>query len=636
MPYIKHETSSKGLHMLRYILISISFSILLGCSFQPRVEENYDTSSPAVSIAYPSSGQTTGKTIIVTGTAVDTSGIYAVYVTADGINYTNTINSLIGQSWSTTLTINTSGSKTIRAWAIDKLGNTSGTISVNITVDTNLPSISITYPLEGDVIYNTNFSITGIASATNSISSIQISTNGSSYFPVNISGNNWTNTNTFFPFGVNKIKARVITSDSKTNETPEINFTVRKSVWNVLVYLDADNNLEQFGIMDFNEMECVKGLGDGKINVLVLFDRITGYWTDTSDDWTGTRLYQVLYDPNELDDTIIRSKRVEGFINGVHLTTTGNNEELNMAESNTLKSFVEWAKTNYIADNTMVILWNHGDGWSTGPSPDMSIVPVSGSDVIVDNSFLTNTLYKGICQDQTSGGQIMPNSGVKLALYGKGIKVLGFDACLMGMLESVYEFRSLADYMIASPDEEPADGWEYNVWLYKFYNSSLTTEALVKSIIDSYGDRYSATPKTTLAAYKLSEVTNVKKAFEVYVTNLVNDLTNGRKSQHFSIITNSTEQYTGWYLHSDLWNLANNINLTGSTELKTAIENLVYYEWHNGAGNIFTGNPYSYGLSIYFGTGYPGSLSLSSNYTNNGGVFISNSYWKTYLTNMYN
>lgn len=64
-------------------------------------------------------------------------------------------------------------------------------------------------------------------------------------------------------------------------------------IWNFLIYMDGDNNLEKFAIQDFNEMEMA-GSSD-EVNVLVLFDRAPG-WDCSNGDWTNTHLYRVLKD----------------------------------------------------------------------------------------------------------------------------------------------------------------------------------------------------------------------------------------------------------------------------------------------------------------------------------------------------
>ena len=60
--------------------------------------------------------------------------------------------------------------------------------------------------------------------------------------------------------------------------------------WTFMVYLDADNNLEEVGLDDFWETSSIGSTSD--VAILVLMDRIPGY-SDDYGDWTGTNLFYV-------------------------------------------------------------------------------------------------------------------------------------------------------------------------------------------------------------------------------------------------------------------------------------------------------------------------------------------------------
>ena len=45
---------------------------------------------------------------------------------------------------------------------------------------------------------------------------------------------------------------------------------------------------------------------------------------------------------------------------------------------------------------------------------------------------------------------------------GRPIDVLGFDACLMSMIEIGYELRDLAGHVVGSEQTEPGNGWPYD------------------------------------------------------------------------------------------------------------------------------------------------------------------------------
>ena len=177
------------------------------------------------------------------------------------------------------------------------------------------------------------------------------------------------------------------------------------SKWLVLVYLDGDNNLEDAAIDDFNEMEnALYNLGDADINILALFDRTRGY-DSSNDDWSETRLYQVMPDNNSSN------------INSVLLKNYG---ELNMGNPVTLSNFISYAKKNYTYENLMLIFWNHGGGARSKDITDTT----SGS------------LTKAVCWDDTDGEDCLYLDEVQQALtykFGSSNKldILGFDACLM-------------------------------------------------------------------------------------------------------------------------------------------------------------------------------------------------------------
>ena len=213
--------------------------------------------------------------------------------------------------------------------------------------------------------------------------------------------------------------------------------------WTVMVYLDADNNLEGAGIDDVNEMEVVGS--SPSVNILVQLDRISGH--DTSNgNWTDTRRGRVVHDTNT-------------SIIGTPLTSIG---EANMGAPGTLSDFIQWGVSTYPADHYATILWDHGGGTS------------------------------GVCWDDTSNDNLTV-AEVGQALLGAGVQmdIVGFDACLMGMMEQAYEIRDYADIMVASEQTEPWDGWPYDTFLADLVgNPTQPAGTLASSIVTRYGQSY--------------------------------------------------------------------------------------------------------------------------------------------------
>jgi hypothetical protein len=225
--------------------------------------------------------------------------------------------------------------------------------------------------------------------------------------------------------------------------------------WTFMVYLDGDNNLEGAAIADFLEMSSV---GSGaNVNIVVQFDRTSGY--DTSyGNWTDTRRGIVM--PSDVPDASW----------GVSIG------EANMGDPSTLADFAVWAITTYPADNYALVLWDHGGGWRDRVKEEPPI--------------------KAVCWDDTSAGDSLYMKEVKNALSSIESSaaqpdVVGFDACLMGMVEVAYEIREHGLVMVGSEETVPWDGWPYDTLLADLLgNPSMSPAALGTAIVDRYYQSY--------------------------------------------------------------------------------------------------------------------------------------------------
>lgn len=238
-------------------------------------------------------------------------------------------------------------------------------------------------------------------------------------------------------------------TEPATTEAPtEPQQETHKNAWTIMVYLDGDNDLESAGVEDFNEMERglylaqqrIPAIAD-KLNIIVLFDRRSGEWTDT-------RLYKIL------PDNTMSSMASQ-------LITSDNNlkGELNMGNPATLSNFITYCKAQYPNTNYMLVLWNHGGG---ARSPGTTKLSSGTKAVCWDDSSANDALYTDEIQ-QVLATHFSPSSK---------LDILGFDACLMGMVEVACEFRNLARYMVASMHTEQGDGWDYEYIIQKFAQGS--------------------------------------------------------------------------------------------------------------------------------------------------------------------
>ncbi len=92
------------------------------------------------------------------------------------------------------------------------------------------------------------------------------------------------------------------------------------------------------------------------------------------------------------------------------------------------------------------------------------------------------------------------------------LEFIGFDACLMSSVEVAKVLSDYTDYMIASQETEPGNGWNYK-FLEKVSDDT-TTVSLGKLIIDYYDDYYGSRKSingTSLALLRISQIDNVEK-----------------------------------------------------------------------------------------------------------------------------
>ena len=231
-------------------------------------------------------------------------------------------------------------------------------------------------------------------------------------------------------------------------------FTGKKAPaeWTIMVFGNGKNDLEPFLLKDLNEMEKI-GSTD-KVNVIVEAGRIDGY--DESDgDWKGVRRFRMIKDT----DTEHVSSPV--------LADLG---EVDMGSYQSVIDFGNWAKKAYPAKHYMLVFWNHGAGWTKGGKPRIT---------------------KGISYDEQSGNHInTPQMGQIMKALGK-TDVIGTDACLMQMAEVNFEFKDNVDYIVASEETEPGDGYTYDLFLGPVVaRPTMSAMEVGKAAVNGYGNHY--------------------------------------------------------------------------------------------------------------------------------------------------
>jgi len=356
--------------------------------------------------------------------------------------------------------------------------------------------------------------------------------------------------------------------------------------WTFLVYLDADNNLELAGIVDFLEMAKVGS--SPEVNIVVQMDRVPGY-TDSYGDWTGTRRFLI-----QKDDVPT-------------VTPLKDLGEKNMGDPEVLRDFVEWGVSHYPAEHYAVVIWNHGDGWRVL----MRNILTRSRDAINRGETDPN-IVKAVASDDTDK-DILYMKEVQTALETaqknlherdntfEKFDVVGFDACLMGMVEVAYAVRNVADYVVGSEESEPGNGWPYDRILQALaVTPTLSPNALASTIVTEYIDFYPPDGGVTQSAVDISRLGNLVEKINAFTAKATTEWPVLKTARLNSRQYHPPTYTVFWGV--DLWDFADKVYNTVTTadikaaalDLKNAINDFVIKEGHS---SDMTG---SHGIAIYF------------------------------------
>jgi len=334
------------------------------------------------------------------------------------------------------------------------------------------------------------------------------------------------------------------------------------TLWTFMIFIDADNNLEQYALEDF--LDASSNTLSESINILVQMDRVGGYSTDYG-DWKIC--HRFILSPHM---TPVESNAVSDWGDGA------GGREVNMGDPKILSDFVNWGITNHPATHYAVILWNHGDGWRSAPK----------------------TSYRAICYDSTSRDYLYtPEMREAFEDIPLSLSIIGMDACLMNMVEVAYEIRNEGSILIGSEANVPVDGWPYDL-IFKDVSTSptLEPEEMAKMFVRRYGESYNM--DNTLSAMDLTQMDVLAQGIDSLTSSLMED------NQHWPCVAaarNATSFYDDREEYYDLRGFAqalyecamNDTIRDNAKALRDILDAAVI-------ANHFPAYLPSYGLSIYF------------------------------------
>lgn len=261
--------------------------------------------------------------------------------------------------------------------------------------------------------------------------------------------------------------------------------------WTVFVYMAGDNSLSDFVTLNLNQMEA--GLTSPRVKFVCLVDQAKQ---------GDSRIVEITHDPAGMNDKVI-SPTVDD-----HGAVIPASHEVDTGSPDTLKRFLAWGAKTYKSHRSMLVIWNHGGSVYTDPDH-----------------------LKSFAWDDTS------NSHLNLIDFYRSVgaidkqtfEVVGFDTCLLGHAETIYQLGTMTDFVVSSEKEEAGDGWNYEALARAMSaNPDLTPRDVAGNAVKAYHDYYAKTQEAaTLSAIDVKKMRQrAFPALDALSKNLLRDLGN--------------------------------------------------------------------------------------------------------------
>lgn len=211
--------------------------------------------------------------------------------------------------------------------------------------------------------------------------------------------------------------------------------------------------------------------------------------------------------------------------------------DINTGKVGTLVDFVAWSHRHFPAKHYALVLWGHGSGHDDQDVYRLArgrVSPRQASRLASQRlGFFGGTRRqmldrvgpnRGYGFDSTAC-DFLDNCELQRAMQiiqddilHRNLDLLGFDACLMGNAEVAYQVHRFVDYMVASEETEPGDGWAYAKAFAPLKkalgtNHSIAADELGKHIVQAYRDAYNGEMNLSLIHLKkLGDLGNALKS----------------------------------------------------------------------------------------------------------------------------
>lgn len=249
--------------------------------------------------------------------------------------------------------------------------------------------------------------------------------------------------------------------------------------WTVFVYLCGTDLESNHGLATDDLLEMLEGSTGDDVRFVLQMGGTNEWWNET-------------VDPSVLQ----RYEISEG-----ELYLVDEQPGASMGDAGTLTEFLKWGVENYPAAKMGLIFWNHGGG-----------------------------SISGVCFDERYDNDSLSLSEIDSALAAAAesmtdrFEFIGFDACLMGTVETANILASYSRYMYGSEEIEPGYGWDYRaIGSYLAEHPGADGAELGRVVCDSFYDscaEIASEAGATLSVIDLDKIDDVIVRFHDYVKGL--------------------------------------------------------------------------------------------------------------------
>ena len=283
-----------------------------------------------------------------------------------------------------------------------------------------------------------------------------------------------------------------------------------------MVYMAGDNNLAVDMAYAMEQIREVAGEGNDSLNLFVYYDgnspSIPTLYCDFSDKdkpkyvsscKVSDKLYNV---PDKLNE--------------------------NAADRRSILNFVDWCinKADGKAKRYALIFSGHSLGFQ-----DIGLFRDEGSGKSMKMTDLFHLLQRLVLPQESlaENAKSVGYEGEQLErettmILGQRLDILGFDSCVMGMIEVGYQFDAVAKTMIVSEGSIPSAGWTYAKILgglargqYRKASPQKAAEHFVKEFIYSQDKFTVGGISVDMAAWDMSQMEALTRAFNEFSHSLI-------------------------------------------------------------------------------------------------------------------